>query len=314
MAATVGGSDGGGVDRISSLPDDLIHVILVRLRDTAAAARTSVLSRRWRRVWAYLPELSFHLNRDVDAALAAHAAGTPVSLLEMGLPTWKPPRAADPGGLPNRLLQFASRRVAGEIRLALHPCMHRVDEIVLPTCERATAIKLSICRHTLRFQPHPGGGTFAALATLRIENAYVYGGELEDVVSSRCCPRLKELFLEQVTLMDQDHWLSLRSDSVERLEMAVNVYAHLRLQVIAPELRILSPRSRTLADCHIVAPKLSELYWWGRYDPVRHHIREAGSHLRRLEIGGTDSVEPMLMRRFNTVHKLRVTIIVTHVR
>ncbi|CAN6168368.1 unnamed protein product [Urochloa humidicola] len=52
-----------GADRISSLPDDLLHVILLSLRDTAAAARTSVLSRRWRRVWAHVPGLSFHLAR-----------------------------------------------------------------------------------------------------------------------------------------------------------------------------------------------------------------------------------------------------------
>ena len=39
---------GGGVeeDRISSLPDDLILAVLVRLR-VKEAARTSVLARRW---------------------------------------------------------------------------------------------------------------------------------------------------------------------------------------------------------------------------------------------------------------------------
>ncbi|CAN6199361.1 unnamed protein product [Urochloa humidicola] len=148
-------TEGGGADIISSLPDDLLRVILLGLRDTAAAARTSVLSRRWRRVWAHLPELSFRHQRGysaraherVDAALAAHDAGTAVSLLDIGLPTWRPLRAAvaaeDPEALPNRLLQFASQRVAGEIRLAL-TCMQWDDEIVLPTCERATAIKLSV--------------------------------------------------------------------------------------------------------------------------------------------------------------------------
>ncbi|CAN6168372.1 unnamed protein product [Urochloa humidicola] len=318
MATEGGGS--GGADIISSLPDDLLRVILLGLRDTAAAARTSVLSRRWRRVWAHLPELSFRYQRGysaraherVDAALAAHDAGTAVSLLDIGLPTWKPLRAAvaaeAPEALPNRLLQFASRRVAGEIRLALS-WMHWDNEIVLPTCERATAIKLSVSHHTLRFQPHPGSGTFAALATLRIENARVYGSELEDVVFS-ACPSLKELFLERgFTLKDQDNALSICSDSLERLEIAMNEYS---LQVIAPELRILSPG--TLDDCHIVAPKLSELTWQGEYDPVCHQIREAGHHLRRLEIFGTPYVEPMLMRRFNTIHELLVRIIVTQVR
>ncbi|CAN6219169.1 unnamed protein product [Urochloa humidicola] len=199
--------DGGGADLISNLPDELLRIILLRLRDTAAAARTSVLARRWRRVWAHLPELSFRYkhrwiysaraHERVDAALAAHAAMTAVTLLDIGLPSWKPPQtaAADPEA-PNRFLQFASRRVAGELRLSLYSCMDWGDEIVLPTCERATSIKLSVSHHTLRLQPHPGGGgAFAALGTLRIENADVHGNELEDVVSYGC-PSLKELFLE----------------------------------------------------------------------------------------------------------------------
>ncbi|CAN6175752.1 unnamed protein product [Urochloa humidicola] len=319
-------SDGGGADLISSLPDDLLLLILLRLRDTAAAARTSVLALRWRRVWAHLPELCFRYkhrwiyspraHERVDAALAAHAAVTAVTVLDIGLPSWKPPQtaaAADPEA-PNRLLQFASRRVAGELRLSLYSCMDWGDEIVLPTCERATAIKLSVSHHTLRFQPHPGGGAFAALGTLRIENAYVHGNEIEDVVSYGC-PSLTELFLERVILKDGARALSIRSDTVERLEIDVNGYCIdpiLRLQIIAPEVRILSPG--TLADCHVVAPKLSELSWRGNYDPVRHHIREAGHHLRRLEIAAADSLAPMLMRQFNTVHELQLAVVVWHVR
>ncbi|GJN11453.1 hypothetical protein PR202_ga29648 [Eleusine coracana subsp. coracana] len=46
-----------GEDHISGLPDDLLHLILLRLGSTRVAARTSVLSRRWRRVWTHLPRL-----------------------------------------------------------------------------------------------------------------------------------------------------------------------------------------------------------------------------------------------------------------
>ncbi|CAO2144545.1 unnamed protein product [Urochloa humidicola] len=78
-----------GVDHISGLPDELLHSILLRLGSARAAARTSVLSRRWSTVWAHLPELVFG-NADpppllplassfqdgVDGALAAYAAPT----------------------------------------------------------------------------------------------------------------------------------------------------------------------------------------------------------------------------------------------
>ncbi|TVU38501.1 hypothetical protein EJB05_11874, partial [Eragrostis curvula] len=38
------------MDRISGLPDELLHGILARLRSARAAARTSLLSHRWRRL------------------------------------------------------------------------------------------------------------------------------------------------------------------------------------------------------------------------------------------------------------------------
>nr|TKW33348.1 hypothetical protein SEVIR_2G228266v2 [Setaria viridis] len=54
-----GGCRGSGTDRICGLPDNLLHSIVLRLPGTADAARTSVLARSWRGVWAQLPELMF---------------------------------------------------------------------------------------------------------------------------------------------------------------------------------------------------------------------------------------------------------------
>ncbi|XBH96854.1 hypothetical protein VPH35_087161 [Triticum aestivum] len=48
--------DSGSADRISSLPDDLLHLVLLRLGCARDAARTCVLSRRWPRVCAGLPK------------------------------------------------------------------------------------------------------------------------------------------------------------------------------------------------------------------------------------------------------------------
>ncbi|XP_037431778.1 uncharacterized protein LOC119298503 [Triticum dicoccoides] len=50
---------GGGADLISALPEDLLLQVLVRLRCARAAARTGLLSRRWRGLWTRLPDLVF---------------------------------------------------------------------------------------------------------------------------------------------------------------------------------------------------------------------------------------------------------------
>lgn len=47
-------------DRISGLPDDLIHQILSPLGLKFVVQRTSVLSKRWKLIWTTLPSLKFN--------------------------------------------------------------------------------------------------------------------------------------------------------------------------------------------------------------------------------------------------------------
>jgi hypothetical protein len=279
----------------------------------------------------HLPELSFryeygrdHISararahESVDAALAAHARTT-VTLLEVALPRWAPqaPVAVDGGGEKAApwLLQFASQRVAGELRLSLrHDRLSRHSgEIVVPPCERATAITLDVDMLPLRFHLlAAAAGTFAALAMLRILKARVHSREVEDAVSSRCCPRLKELVLKYVALHDEPPVLSIFSDSLERLEI-VGLATVTRLKVIAPKLEILlAPRFR-ISGAHIVAPKLLEVCWYGAYDPISDCIVKAGRHLQRLKIGPS-SLATNLMLRFDTVHELQLTFEIREVR
>ncbi|CAN1225539.1 Putative F-box/FBD/LRR-repeat protein At1g78760 [Linum grandiflorum] len=53
----------GGDDRISNLPDSIIHHILSFI-DTTSAVRTSVLSKQWKSAWKHVHALNMELKFD----------------------------------------------------------------------------------------------------------------------------------------------------------------------------------------------------------------------------------------------------------
>jgi hypothetical protein len=61
-------SEDPGSDQISALPDDLLLLILARLRCALTAARTGILSRRWRNLWTLLSALISLVDVYLDAA------------------------------------------------------------------------------------------------------------------------------------------------------------------------------------------------------------------------------------------------------
>nr|CAB3454524.1 unnamed protein product [Digitaria exilis] len=284
---------GGGVDRISGLPDHLLHNILLLIPGGTAAdaARTSV--------WAHLPELALRYreasyaraHHHIDAALAAYAAPT-VRRLEITVPYGSPHLTA---GRLSSWLRFAWRAAASGSR-------------------RRTTLNFLFSSRTLRFRPLPtGAAAFTSVASLKIRNARVDGRELEHVLSSRC-PGLKELVLERVSLRegDDDMVLSIRSASLQRLQMDSGDFAGL-LRVATPELQVLTLHC-IHGDAYIAAPKLSELYWGELcYDPSRHRFAETTArHLRRMMVA-TGSPTMALMDQFDIVDELDMTLYVRQV-
>ncbi|KAF8733371.1 hypothetical protein HU200_014978 [Digitaria exilis] len=217
--------DGSGEeDLISGLPDELLHGILVVLRCARATARTSVLSCRWRRVWAHLPEL--HLDEPavsspdtVDGALADYLAPS-LDRLAISLPYHD--RALAGRAAP--WLRFTAERVAGELRLHVPGPRFRFLEAVipfgeaaeleLPACGRAQRLTLFlVVEWHLRLRP---GGMFSALTALMIRGASVEGGELSNLVSTQCpCLSYLDLF---ATLVSPSN-VTIRSDSLHWLQL-----------------------------------------------------------------------------------------------
>ncbi|CAN6219171.1 unnamed protein product [Urochloa humidicola] len=162
-------------DRISALPDELIQSILAWLPSTAAAPRTSAVSRRWRRVWTSVPELSFQVEEQrpmradsttaeaVDAALGAYSDSATLNRLTIDVITG----ASPPASRVEAWLRFASLHLAGELRLSLpggapppsrqtttvvrlfgHVVMHPQQMIMHPAAAIPAAVAMPMGRHT----------------------------------------------------------------------------------------------------------------------------------------------------------------------
>ncbi|XBI98591.1 hypothetical protein VPH35_018811 [Triticum aestivum] len=186
VAAGVGG--GGGEDRLSALPDDVLVHILLKLCDTALAARTSVLARRWRRVWALLPELHFPVGTGPDrirAALTAHDAPAFRHLFVAAIEV-TPESAAS-------WLPIAARRLSGVLHFKNRGDMNEASAgergaLQLPCFEKATKVVLDLRSIGLTLPP---SGEFTRLTDLELVHIQLHGPcSLSDVVSSPRCPSL----------------------------------------------------------------------------------------------------------------------------
>jgi hypothetical protein len=270
-----------GEDRLSALPNDVLVSILLHL-STRTAARTSVLSRHWRRIWALLPTLRFckapdpHRLRDaLDAReapvrdLFVKADGATSESMGVWLPA-------------------AARRITGDLTLLNYPLRHAAEKeeeaaqrgaFEFPCFEKATSIHLLLRFHGLAVPPT---GVFTRLITIHLKNVWFHGpGDLGDAVSSPRCPCLQ--WLDVDSARGGLGGLSIHSESMLQLELK-DLHGLSQLTIVAPALREL-----TVAFCFaksgpaasISAPLLAKLLWNDVYDPSSVDLGKM-EHLRLL--------------------------------
>ncbi|KAG2628791.1 hypothetical protein PVAP13_3KG413800 [Panicum virgatum] len=288
----------GPTYRFSDLPDDVLHRILLRLGSAPAAARTSVLSQRWRRVWTRLPGLVFRdhgplRNRSflsaVDGGLARYSAPTLRALhISMFHVASRVPAARVAGWL-----RFAAEHVAGDLLLCL-PWLPAGGD----------AEELLGVGHGFRQLRLPPAGAFAALTVMVIRDARIDARDLERVVCWQC-PFLLELHLVAIALVAVSD-IILRSTSLRRLNFEVGNTT--RLVLDTPSIEELSVSN--LAKVSVVALKLEEIV--PRHDASDPHRRRLlARHLRWLAVKGSHLVMPVLMRHFDTVDQLELDLAVS---
>uniref|UniRef100_M8AS81 F-box/LRR-repeat protein 15/At3g58940/PEG3-like LRR domain-containing protein n=1 Tax=Aegilops tauschii TaxID=37682 RepID=M8AS81_AEGTA len=222
----------GGVDLISALPDDMLLLVLARLRCVRAAAQTSLLSRRWRGIWTGLTDLTLSDLKPsaIEAALARFnaaptrfAASPPVSTVNISLSERYAAHASS-------LLRAAVRLSAEELVFTFQRC-HMAERaiIVLPYFRRATSIELDIHSHRIDPPRECYAGSFSALQKLSLSGNIIHLGFL----LSRC-PRLRVIKLTGSTTDD----IMVHSATLEDLDISTDTGCN-NIDIVAPVLKIL---------------------------------------------------------------------------
>ncbi|KAM0929808.1 hypothetical protein ACQ4PT_001411 [Festuca glaucescens] len=213
------------MDRISALSDDLLLLVLGRLSCVRTAARTSLLSRRWRGLWSRLRRLVFRgvALRRLEPALARVSCPA-VSLLHIRVP-----KQGNLTRLSRR--QHAAARLSPDEFVLTAPtllpgCGWEVD---LPSFHRAASIKFDVVHLLLQL---PAETQFPALETLCLSGCFV---EVATLVPR--CPRLRVL---KVKLPPHSRHYDMTVHSPALEELVVESETTTQIDIVAPELKHLA--------------------------------------------------------------------------
>ncbi|CAL5091906.1 unnamed protein product [Urochloa decumbens] len=274
-------------DRLSALPDDILVLILLRLR-TPKAARTSILARRWRCVWGLLPELRFASFPEPHGFCdALDAWAVPLGYLLVG------GMGAAPAESLATWLPAVARRLFGKFVLVDKdpgtPAEGDSDEVEatergaldLPYFEEATSISLDLGFIGLAVPP---AGVFARLTELSLIGVRFDGPcDLGDAVSLPRCPCLQNLTVQNARGLEN---LIIHSDSL-RLVLLKMVRGLQQLTIAAALLEKLCVVCCFFYEqaqhpvISISVPLLKVLKWADVYDPRSMHLGKM-EHLRSL--------------------------------
>ncbi|CAL5009178.1 unnamed protein product [Urochloa decumbens] len=218
-----------GADRISFLPDDILRGVVSRL-PVKDAARTTALSRRWRRVWPSIPLAladAHFPHAAVSRALAAHPGPfRSIHITGASMP-------AHPAGVARRLHLLAARGV---------------QELVFVNRPPATTTMAAAAQPQL--VEIPGGGLFSCTSLTRLHIGFWSIPDTSVLPPAAVFPCLRELGLGCVAADERDlAFLIERCPVLEKLVVIVSC--------CAVPIRIRSSSLRCVQVCSSVVPEIT---------------------------------------------------------
>ncbi|PWA73475.1 F-box domain, FBD domain, Leucine-rich repeat domain, L domain-like protein [Artemisia annua] len=187
-----------GVDFISNMPGPILQLILQGLPTTEEVVRTSILSRRWRYLWTYIPSI------DLDVSRGPKNAKQPQEEIFKDFVSWvleNKTLGLDSFRLsclnyymPETIWQWVDAAVVRKVKrldLAFFTRLAGPD-ITLPHFDSLESLRLDFYQRS--YLAYPDDTSFPALRFLELNNLFV---ENLDVVErlSKMCPLLEELSL-----------------------------------------------------------------------------------------------------------------------
>jgi hypothetical protein len=174
------------MDHISALPDDMLLLVLAHRGCARSAVQSSLLSRRWRRLYMGLTDLSFRglPPTTMEAALRCFAASSSqVSTLDIYVSSRHTATGA------NSLMRAAVRLSPRRLLFTVQESSREYMDIELPCFHGTASIEIDTGR--LGLKPLQDG-EFTALESLSIAGSII---DLRSLLNR--CPRLRVLSIDQ---------------------------------------------------------------------------------------------------------------------
>ncbi|XP_071717827.1 putative F-box/FBD/LRR-repeat protein At4g13965 [Rutidosis leptorrhynchoides] len=190
-------------DRISNLPDDIIHHILSFL-DLKYAMQTSALSKKWKLVWTFLPQLNLdsykfstisHFNKFVKHALLHRNNLIEVSALELRC------RALVTNYTFKRIVNYADLHNVRRLNLVWTTTKDHEFPEFLFSCRALEDLTLEFdFTSNARCYISESGWDFPALKKLNLRNFVIDVSKYKRINLFSKCVNLKDLTLDRIEM------------------------------------------------------------------------------------------------------------------
>ncbi|KAG4908435.1 F-box protein [Glycine soja] len=211
-------------DRLSGLPDEILLIIMsfIMIKD---AVQTCILSKRWRNLWKFLPNLTLHSNdfkknrvfyEFVSRIVSCSDQNHTLHSLDFYRPLYCKPK------IMTNLINYAVCHNIQQLKLNV-PNNFSLPACVF-SCPSLTSLSISVSHNVLKRTRIPKSLQLPALLSLHLNNVPISADENGHAEPFSNCKKLNSLSIEDCVLLLPDAFvgseiLSITNTSLANLTM-----------------------------------------------------------------------------------------------